>query len=735
METDKELIYPFGINETQALAVERAFKSQISIIEGPPGTGKTQTILNILANIIVKGKTCAIVSNNNDAVKNVYEKMEKYNLDFFIAKFGRFEKREKFFDNIKHNELEEVVDEVALEDVLEIKANIEDLLSIKNRLASVNNEIQEIKIEQAYLEKWQAACPEVHAEYIEKYGLNQEKTLDLLAYVKYLEGKRFSIKEKWELLVKFRIFRIGFLKKVQDRESFIFSLQFTFYKKMLELKNAEKKVLEEKLRDKFYDSEVKKLQEKSLKYLYAYINRNVPSDSEKQFGFKNYQKDFEGFVKRFPIIGSSTHSLVNSVPVGYLFDYVIIDEASQQDLLPGILCLACARNLVVVGDDKQLSHIPHKSQYFLEKEYEFYDCVKYSLLDSVNNIFAEKVERTLLKEHYRCHPRIIQFCNKQFYDNQLIPMTEYKEENALVLVVTAAGNHMRNFANQREIESVKEAKEFSGFLEEEGTVGFVAPYNNQVKKAEELLPQEIVKSTIHKFQGRECDKMIFSTVLDKKQISQRNIDFVDNAELVNVAVSRAKKEFILVTGNDVFSKNNKHIAALIRYIQYYADKKQIIDSPVISAFDLLYSEYDKSLEKLEKRLRAKDSKFKSEQIVAVLLRDIMRMEEFKTLVFHKQIYLKQLVVTDKLDLSTREKSYINNRASCDFVIYYKTGKSPLAVVEVDGGYHDKPKQMERDSVKDSILCKARIPICRLRTTDSEIEEKLKMFLRKCLSNE
>ncbi|WP_376767457.1 AAA domain-containing protein [Paludibacterium denitrificans] len=32
--------------------------------------------------------------------------------------------------------------------------------------------------------------------------------------------------------------------------------------------------------------------------------------------------------------------------------------------------------------------------------------------------------QTLLKEHYRCHPRIIQFCNQQFYDNALVPMTQ-----------------------------------------------------------------------------------------------------------------------------------------------------------------------------------------------------------------------------------------------------------------------------------------------------------------------
>ena len=45
------LIFPFGCNESQYRAVERALTNHISIIEGPPGTGKTQTILNISANL------------------------------------------------------------------------------------------------------------------------------------------------------------------------------------------------------------------------------------------------------------------------------------------------------------------------------------------------------------------------------------------------------------------------------------------------------------------------------------------------------------------------------------------------------------------------------------------------------------------------------------------------------------------------------------------------------------
>ncbi|MCF5710762.1 AAA family ATPase, partial [Pseudomonas syringae] len=95
----EHFIFPFGLNESQLKAVEQAFNSQVSLIEGPPGTGKTQTILNIIANILLQGKTVAVVSNNNAAVRNVYEKLGKVGLGYLLANLGNQDNREAFFAN------------------------------------------------------------------------------------------------------------------------------------------------------------------------------------------------------------------------------------------------------------------------------------------------------------------------------------------------------------------------------------------------------------------------------------------------------------------------------------------------------------------------------------------------------------------------------------------------------------------------------------------------------------
>lgn len=88
--------YPFGCNASQKRAVEAALTHQVSIIQGPPGTGKTQTILNIVANLLMQGKTVLVVSNNNSAVENVTEKLQREGLGFVVAPLGNVQNKQLF---------------------------------------------------------------------------------------------------------------------------------------------------------------------------------------------------------------------------------------------------------------------------------------------------------------------------------------------------------------------------------------------------------------------------------------------------------------------------------------------------------------------------------------------------------------------------------------------------------------------------------------------------------------
>ncbi|WP_139074437.1 AAA domain-containing protein, partial [Xanthomonas bromi] len=339
--------------------------------------------------------------------------------------------------------------------------------------------------------------------------------------------------------------------------------------------------------------------------------------------------------------------------------------------------------------------------------------------------------RTLLKEHYRCHPRIIQFCNQQFYGNALVPMTQDNGEAPLRLVVTAKGNHARQNTNLRELDSLLKVLDDEGepvTLDGDGR-GFIAPFRAQVTLSGMYLPVDFVKDTVHKFQGRECDEIVFSTVLDKKRYNQerKRLDFVDDPRMINVAVSRAKHRFTLVTGDEVFTGNNGHIAALMRYVIYYAQDEQIVRAPVVSAFDLLYREYDQSLARLNARLRLKDSRYKSEQIAAQILRQVLSTSACHALMVHDQVKLDQVASPNTPGLTDRERAFMA-RASCDFVIYFRVGKIPVGVIEVDGGSHDRPDQAARDALKNGILAKSGILILRLRTVESRIEERVAEFV-------
>lgn len=173
-----------------------------------------------------------------------------------------------------------------------------------------------------------------------------------------------------------------------------------------------------------------------------FINHKVRSSFTKD----SLWKDFGFFRDEYPVILSTTHSLRNCASRNYLFDYVIMDEASQIDIVTGALALSCAKNAIIVGDLKQLPNVvpPQTAQesnkifasYAIDPAYHYADN---SMLSSISKLFKD-VPRILLMEHYRCHPKIIGFCNQKFYNNELIVLTEEnKQDNTTTCLQNCAG--------------------------------------------------------------------------------------------------------------------------------------------------------------------------------------------------------------------------------------------------------------------------------------------------------
>ncbi|MED1017216.1 AAA domain-containing protein [Bacillus atrophaeus] len=737
------LLFPFGLNLSQIQAVQSAFSSQISVIEGPPGTGKTQTILNLITNLVMKGKNAAIVSSNNSAVANVREKMEKAGYDFLLASLGNQDNQKKFFEQLP--ELPQTIDEWKIENeresellksVLSEIESIKELLNLQNRQAVIKQQIKDLETERKYYKQHFESLETMKPKLLPFYKFNNSKILNFMADEVLNNNNRMNFFKKTRYFFYYGLYDFKQLGDSLNKEKMLTQLQYQFYnQKLNELKNELDKI-NQTLHAKNFDELSNQIQNYSSLIFKNYIHNKQKGVKKENFEHKTYKdaKHFDRFISRYPIILSTAFSLLKSIPDGFLFDYLIIDEASQLELMPGILALGCAKNVIIVGDTKQLPHIPDKNISRGEMGIEpCFDYVDNSILHSILKVYENKIPVTMLKEHYRCHPMIIKFCNEQYYDGQLIPLTKYDEveDSSIILIKTVKGNHMRFQSgrhNIRELDSLEEAtiKE-KVFPHDYDDIGFIAPYRAQIKAANRYMREEVIKDTVHKFQGRECDGIIFSTVLDDKG-GKKDIEFVDSATLINVAISRAKKRFVLVSAVDIFKRSNKEISELIRYMEYYTEASLYHESQVISVFDLLYKEFSEVLIQRENKLRDSDSKHKSERIIASLLRDILKEEAYKKIQFRREYRLKDLF-NDTSHLNKEEQKFVKTVARFDFLLYYKMGNEPAGVIEVDGiAYHHSDDQVRRDKLKDSILKKSGIPFIRLKTNESGEAERIKGLL-------
>ena len=711
--TPTTIFYPFGCNASQKKAVENALTNQVSIIQGPPGTGKTQTILNIIANLLLANKSVLVVSNNNSAVENVAEKMEKEGLGFLVAKLGSVENKELFVANQQeYPKMDNWKFEEVNSNKLQVAQALKDIslyFEGQTKYALLKSELDSLLKET----KYDMMRSDVSDEHKWLFNKSSKKLLSIrFQYGILMEnGKNISQlkKIKWSFALGFKIYKL--LKS--EPQIVINAFEAAYY--VARKRELEKELLsiEKSLKTIDIDKKVADLRHLSLKALKCSVAKRFTGE-RKRFTLKSIKPKTEDFLREYPVVLSTTYSAKACISKEMVFDYLIMDEASQVDIKTGALALSCALNAVIVGDDKQLPNVVSQEEQnilnVIESTYQVdikYKATANSFLQSCVKVFTD-APVTLLREHYRCHPRIIDFCNQRFYNGELIVMTkDCKEDRVLQVIKTVPGNHARGHFNQREIDVIQYEvmPEYSAF----GSVGIITPYRDQAKAINKALGKDVA-STVHKFQGRECDTIIMSMV------DNVPTDFSDDPNLMNVAISRAKTRLcVVVNGNDM--PINSNLAQLISYIQY--NNFEVKESKIHSVFDILYKQYTTKRLAYE-ATNSKVSNYLSENLIYdILVKAINKIQMTNwSIVCH---YPLSRLITDFDGLSAQEIGFISNSLShVDFLIYNSITKRPLMAIEVDGWkYHNQSEvQQSRDNLKDNLLSKYRLSIYRISTTDT-----------------
>ena len=772
------IILPFQSNEDQKIAVERALSHRVSVIDGPPGTGKTETILNIIANILmIPGATVGVVSFGNAAVENVKDKLDEAGYGFVAARMGKKEYVTSFLadqgarassivrwlNRVSVNDAVRSAGGQAADNLEQIDEQLHRVWNSCRELAKVSNKIEEYSLEAAHLER---RADGVVFPDLSELPLLRKSSGRILDYLAETTVRPYLPEGIMGLFPRIRrYFKYGRTKDLDTRDAnIILSLERAFYSKRIEeLKQKERRwqaevgdSSSEEIREKYQESS-RALLDLALWQRYANSARLVFDEDNKPIW-----KHTPEFLSEYPVVLTTCHSIRRNLSEGHLLDWVIIDEATQTNLHAAALAMSKARNVVVVGDLKQLGPIFDKNleSASISSPLPAYDVTAHSILSSVTELYGQELPRTMLHEHYRCMPEIIEFCNKMFYDGELISMKSRKSDDqwpALMVRKTAPGNHMRTLRraltkgtySQREIDVVEELMggtvdgvDFREMLrgEESGSdymLGITTPYRLQADRLGEAIystadfpEMSSLSETIHKFQGRGAKAMILSAVVDESRLGHMKLRFVDDPRMINVAVSRAKEKFILVTNHDE-APRSKIIKALIDYVRFQ-NPSQVTESGVLSVFDLLYKEYSERLNEFASRVHG-DSRYKSENIVWTLLNDILAEPTYGLLEVVSQVRLRDLLPNfDRLN--ERQREFARSVSAIDFAVYHKVSRRMLLAVEVNGTrfHEDSPEQQVRDELKAQIIGIYGADMLVLRTNDSNIESTVRDRLDRIL---
>ncbi len=259
---------------------------------------------------------------------------------------------------------------------------------------------------------------------------------------------------------------------------------------------------------------------------------------------------------------ASTAWLFAEPDLNQTLDYLFVDEAGQVALGMLVPMATSARNIVLLGDQMQLSQ-PVQGSHPGDSGLSALDY----LLEGRATIAPES--GIFLGTTWRMHPKVCRFISDAVYDGRLHPEpgTANRElvlrPDADPALASAGIRYLpidHDGCSQWSTEEIERVTALyanllqQSFTDDKGKVQpiahenilVVSPYNMQVTKLKQALPSDARVGTVDKFQGQEAEVVIISMATSSGEDLPRNIEFLYSKNRLNVAISRARCLAVLI---------------------------------------------------------------------------------------------------------------------------------------------------------------------------------------------
>jgi superfamily I DNA and/or RNA helicase/very-short-patch-repair endonuclease len=601
-DTNWHNLFPFDLSDTQKKIVLNARKNNLTVVSGPPGTGKSYTIAAIILDHLLGGKRVLFVSRMDKAVDVVSTWLEESVGPYAVARSGARKAQRELADkldsitgpnspvmpyNKKQIEVATKEHEVAQKKLLELEEDFTEAITNERSWSSVYDKIEKIK-------------SRLTVEFdTNGLSIKKAKATHLKEKIKgadaLIRNKSFFVQTWWgDRTIKSIRSQLGAPENATAQDLILMTERIVNER---EREEVEGEIATFDAVDKIW-TEIQslkiQLRKLALDNLRARLLGNlhlIVHNYEKRVELKKFVKSLrtanireklalldqvktDTLLAAFPCWASTTYHLSQILPVQPgMFDLVIFDEASQCDLASAIPALYRANRALVVGDPKQLNHV-----VFLGKQAEYSSFAKNnvppdiqanyrystnSLFDVAENLVPQG-NYFMLDEHFRSDPHIIGFSNKMFYEDQIRIMTQkpkmgLAEQEAAIQLDYVKGRRTEGAANPTEIETIfKHVKQLIAQSSNDKpiTIGILSPFRDQVNAITKALPSylslteverhKIVVGTAHSLQGDEKDVVILSLSLDPK-FHHGTLNFLEKPNVFNVSITRAKKRLIVVS--------------------------------------------------------------------------------------------------------------------------------------------------------------------------------------------